>query len=178
MMIAGCAWAHVGSPDIFFQGKAGTHALLVAVRPPDVIPGVARVEVRALSDGVEKVEVFPTPISGEAAKHPPVAEVAQRSASDTHYFEASVWLMSFGSWEVHVRVNGSNELLVPVPALALKTRPMSPVIGYFLAGMMVFLTVGMVAIVGAGVREAEVEPGSATRPWTARSLAAMGIASI
>ncbi len=179
-MIAGCVWAHVGSPDIFLQGKAGPYPVLVAVRPPNVIPGVARVEVRALSDGVNRVEVFPTPVSGEAAKHPPAADLAQRSHADQHYFEASVWLMSLGSWEVHVRVNGANglgELLVPVPALALKTRAMSSGVSWFLAFMMVFLTVGMVAIVGAGVREAQTEPGLTSRPWTARSLGAMAASS-
>lgn len=148
---AGVAWAHVGSPDVFFQGKAGSFPLLVTIRPPDVIPGVARIEVRSLSPGVQRIELTPTPMTGIAATHPPIADIARRSTSDPQVFEGSLWLMSTGSWEVHVRVNDGGELLVPVPAVALKMRPMGEGVGYFLFGMMVFLSVGLVAIVRAAV---------------------------
>jgi hypothetical protein len=146
--------AHVGSPDVFFQGKAGPYSLLVAIRPPDVIPGVARIEVRALSSDVREIQLTPTPMTGIAATHPPVADIAQRSANDPQLFEGSLWLMTAGSWEVHIRVDGANgagELPVPVPALALKIKPMQRGVSYFLIGMMLFLTVGLVAIVGAAV---------------------------
>ena len=98
--------AHVGSPDVFFQGKAGPYPLLVAIRPPDVIPGIARIEVRALSPDVREIQLTPTPMTGIAATHPPVADIAQRSTTDPQFFEGSLWLMSAGSWEVHIRVNG------------------------------------------------------------------------
>ncbi len=146
--------AHVGSPDVFFQGKAGPYPVLVAIRPPDAIPGIARIEVRALSPDVREIQLTPTPMTGIAATHPPVADIAQRSATDRQFFEGSLWLMSTGSWEVHIRVSGANgegELPVPVPAVALRIQPMQRGITYFLIGMMVFLTVGMVAIVGAAV---------------------------
>lgn len=174
--------AHVGSPDVFFQGKAGPYPLLVAIRPPNVIPGIARIEVRALSPDVREIQLTPTPMTGIAATHPPVADVAQRSAADPQFFTGSLWLMSAGSWEVHIRVNGgqgSAELPVPVPAVALKTLPMQRGVGYFLAGMMVFLTVGLVAIVGAGVREAQLEPEIASGPrWNRRTIIAMTCASV
>jgi len=152
------AAGHVGSPDVFFQGKAGPYSLLVAIRPPDVIPGVARIEVRVLSphvqEDVQEVDLTPTPMTGVAATHPPVADIARRSAADPQFFEGSLWLMSVGSWEVHIGVKGAKgagELPVPVPAVALKMRPMGKGVGYFLFGMMLFLTVGLVAIVGAAV---------------------------
>ena len=44
--------AHVGSPDIFYEGDAGPYHLLVAIRPPVVIPGIAEVEVRSTSNDV------------------------------------------------------------------------------------------------------------------------------
>jgi hypothetical protein len=153
-LFAGALAAHVGSPDVFFQGKAGPYTLLVAIRPPDVIPGVARIEVRALSADVHDIQLTPTPMTGIAATHPPVADIAQRSSTDPQFFEGSLWLMSAGSWEVHIRaigVSGSGELPVPVPAVALRIKPMQRGVTYFLIGMMVFLTVGMVAIVGAAV---------------------------
>jgi hypothetical protein len=40
--------------------------------------------------------------------------------------------------------------------------------------MMVSLTLGMVAIVGAAVREAQLDPGSGERRWGMKSLVAMG----
>ena len=40
--------AHIGSPDVFVDGHAGAYRLLVTVRPPHAIPGVAQVE---LGDG-------------------------------------------------------------------------------------------------------------------------------
>jgi hypothetical protein len=153
-LLCSVAAAHVGSPDVFFQGKAGPYPLLVAIRPPDVIPGVARIEVRVLSPDAQEVDLTPTPMTGIAATHPPVADIAQRSAADPQFFQGSLWLMSVGSWEVHIRVKGADgtgELPVPVPAVALKMRPMGKGVSYFLFGMMVFLTVGLVAIVGAAV---------------------------
>jgi hypothetical protein len=30
-----------GSPDVFFEGQAGPYKLLVTIRPPQVVPGVA-----------------------------------------------------------------------------------------------------------------------------------------
>ncbi len=156
---AGFAAAHVGSPDVFFQGKAGPYPVLVSIRPPDAIPGVARIEVRALSSDVQQVELTPTPMTGIAATHPPAADIAERSKADRQVFDGSLWLMSAGSWEVHVRAvgaKGSGELPVPVPAVALKMKPMARGVGVFLFGMMVFLSVGLVAIVGAAVDKRRV----------------------
>ena len=45
-VLAGPAQAHVGSKDIFEQVAAGPYQLFVTIRPPNVIPGVAVVEVR------------------------------------------------------------------------------------------------------------------------------------
>jgi hypothetical protein len=154
LLLAVTLWGHVGSPDVFFQGKAGPYPLLVAIRPPNVIPGVARIEVRALSNDVREIQLTPTPMTGIAATHAPVADVAQRSATDPQFYEGSLWLMTAGSWEVHIRVNGEKgdgELPVPVPAVALKIKPMQRGVSYFLIGMLVFLSVGLVAIVGAAV---------------------------
>jgi len=172
--------AHVGSPDVFFQGKAGPYPLLVSIRPPDVVPGVARVEVRCLIPGVSGVDLTPMPMTGEASKHPPIADNAQRSEKDPQYFEGSLWLMGTGSWKVRIRATGANgegELQIPVPSVALKTKPMAPGMSYFLLGMMVFLTVGMVAVVGAGLREARVEPGVEVHGWSRKSIIAMVFAS-
>ena len=61
--------------------------------------------------------------------------------------------------------------------VALKMKAMQPGMSYFLIGMLVFLTVGMVAVVGAGFREARVEPGVEVRGWSRKSITAMAVAS-
>jgi hypothetical protein len=112
-------------------------------------------------------------MTGFAATHPPVADAAQPSKTDPQYFTGTLWLMSTGSWEIHVRADGASgvgELLVPVPALALKTQAMQRGVGIFLLGMLVFLGVGLVAIVGAAVRESKLEPGATSANWNRRSL--------
>src|SRR5215475_610729 len=67
-------YAHVGSPDVYVEGQAGPYKMFVVVRPPLVIPGVADVEVRSETTGVESIWITPVPLTGEASKHPPVAE--------------------------------------------------------------------------------------------------------
>jgi hypothetical protein len=172
--------AHVGSPDVFFQGKAGPYPLLVTIRPPEVIPGVASIEVRALAPGVREVQLTPTPMTGAGSQHPPVADIAQRLAADPNQFIGSLWLMSFGSWEVHVHATGdqgSGEITVPVAAIATKIKAIQPGVEYFLIGMMAFLTIGMVAIVGASVREAQLPAGAPAKPWGAKSVTGMLMAA-
>ena len=38
---------HFGRPGVFFEGSAGPYHLFVTVRMPQVIPGVAEIEVRS-----------------------------------------------------------------------------------------------------------------------------------
>jgi len=156
------ASAHVGSPDVFYEGNAGPYRLLVTIRPPLVIPGVAEVEVRSTSDDVREVRVVPLPLQGPGAKFAPTPDIAQRSKDDPQFYTGSLWMMAFGSWQVRVRAEGaqgSGEMSVPVPALAMRTSTMQKGLGAGLFGLMVFLVVGIVSIVGAGVREAQLEPG-------------------
>ena len=175
-VFAAAASAHIGSPDVFFQGKAGPYPLLIAIRPPDVIPGVARIEVRTLAGDIREIQLTPTPMTGEAAKHPPVADIAVRSATDAQVFEGSLWLMTMGSWVVHIHASGAageGDMAVPVPAVAIRIRAMSPGVGYFLIGMMAFLVAGMVAIAGAAVQDAQLEPGVPSTRWTRKTIITM-----
>jgi hypothetical protein len=162
LISAAVACAHVGSPDVFYEGNAGPYRLLVTIRPPAVIPGVAEVEVRSTSNEVREVRVVPLPLRGPGAKFAPTADIAQRSKDDPQFYTGTLWMMGFGSWQVRVRAEGSQgsgEMSVPVPALATRTATMQKEMGAGLFGLMLFLLVGIVSIVGAGGREAQLEPG-------------------
>ena len=78
--------AHVGSPDIFLEGKAGPYSLFVTIRPPVVIPGVAEVEIRTSAKDISEVRIVPMPMSGAGARFAPTPDIAQRSKDDPQFF--------------------------------------------------------------------------------------------
>jgi len=53
------ASAHIGSPNVLFDGAAGPYAVRVIVRPPEVVPGLAEVTVRVDAPDVEHVVIRP-----------------------------------------------------------------------------------------------------------------------
>lgn len=165
LLLLGTAIAHVGSPDVFFDGMAGPYSVLVVVRPPVVIPGTAQVEVRTSTPGVRMVKLLPLPLTGDGRKFAPTADMATRSAADENLFTGQLWMMALGSWQVKVSVEGdrgSGVVSVPVAALATATRGMDRNLGRLLFGLMVFLVVGLVSIAAAGVRESTLAAGSPT----------------
>ena len=167
LLAAASAWAHVGSPDVFYEGTAGPYHLLVTIRTPTVIPGVAEIEVRGAENDVNLVHIVPTPLTGPGAKFAPVPDRAQRSKDDPQFFTGSLWMMTSGSWQVRVTAEGDKGkgvLSVPVPALSSSTKKMQAPIGIMLAALGLLLLVGAVSIVGAGVREGQLEPGLAPGP--------------
>jgi hypothetical protein len=160
--LALAAQGHVGSPDVYLDGKAGPYQLFVTIRTPDVIPGVAELQVRSQSSGVREIQVVPIPITGQATKFAPVPDQLTRSPQDPQFFTGSLWIMAAGSWQVRITVNGaqgSGVLAVPLPAAALVTKPMQRGLGILLSVLMLFLIGGLVAIVGANTREAKLDPG-------------------
>ncbi len=159
--------AHVGSPDVFHEGLAGPYRLLVTIRPPVVIPGVAEIEIRAATPDVREVRITPLPVTGPGVKFAPTPDLAQRSTHDPQFFTGSLWMMAFGSWQVRVEVDGEKgkgQLAVPVPALALRTQGMQLALGAGLFALMMVLAVGVVSIVAASVREAQLDPGAEPSP--------------
>ncbi|MBM3774918.1 MAG: hypothetical protein FJW37_07085 [Acidobacteria bacterium] len=163
LLAAAAAGAHVGSPDVFHEGSAGPYRLLVVIRPPAVIPGVAEVEIRAAAEGVREVRIVPLPASGEGAKFAPAPDVALRSKEDPQFFRGSLWMMEAGSWQVRITLEGEQgrgQMAVPVPALAVRPAVMQKTLGAVLFGLMLVLAGGLASIAGASVREAQLEPGS------------------
>ncbi len=154
--------AHVGSPDIFYQGDAGPYKLLVTIRPPAVVPGIAEIEIRSESRDVRQIHLVPLRLGILTPQFPPVSDLAQQSKDDPQFYTGTLWLMVTGSWQVRIDVDGAlgpGRLSVPVPALSTRVLPMQKPVAAILLVLGLVLTVGIVSIVGAGVREAVVEPG-------------------
>ncbi|HLW52048.1 MAG TPA: hypothetical protein VKW06_04310 [Candidatus Angelobacter sp.] len=176
------ASAHVNSPDVYFDGNAGPYHLLVTVRPPAVIPGIAQIEIRSASPDVEQVEVVPQRMTGPGANLAPTADPAERSATDPQMFHGKLWIMGRGSWKVSVRVNGkkgAGELGVPLPAISVNSVKMQMAMGGLLAFLGIALVAGMVGIAGAATREAKLDPGEEPSPvQKKRSFRTMGGATV
>jgi hypothetical protein len=156
--------AHVGSPDVFYEGMAGPYRLLVTVRTPPMIPGIAQIEVRALEGSISDIWIAPLRAVGEGSENAPPPDRMERSLADTRFFTGKLWLMASGSWQVRMEAlgaKGKGEMAVPVPAAARRTLTMPKTIGTMLAALMILLVTSMIAIFGAAARESQMEPGAA-----------------
>jgi len=163
--------AHIGSPDVYEQGSAGPYKLFIVVRPPQVIPGVADIEVRSETPGIDRIDITPIPLTGEASKHPPVPDSMKKPTSDAQFFTGHLWIMATGSWQVRFSVagnQGAGVLSIPLPATAMATRKMQPGLGIMLGFLGILLLVGMIGIVGAAAREAQLPLGTNAPPARVR----------
>ena len=156
------ASAHVGSPDTWFEGAAGPYQLTVQIEPAGVVPGVARVYVRATGDPPEQVTVQANKFDATGGAPPP--EPASPVEGDPGLFLGKLWIMSGGSNSVTVNVSGSKgsgKVVVPVVVVAYSRLKLDKPMGAGLAAMGIFLFAGLVTIVGAAVREGSLVPGEA-----------------
>jgi hypothetical protein len=149
--------AHVGSPDIFLDVAAGPYRLLVTVRPPYAVPGVADVEITAPAGDVESIRIVPLPLTGPGAQFAPAPDVATRSDVDANVFTGHLWMMSAGAWQVRIAAHGARgdgTVSVPVPTLPRTTLAMSRPLQAILAVFLLLLCAGAVGIVSGFAREA------------------------
>jgi hypothetical protein len=156
------AFAHVGSPDVYYQGDAGPYHLLITVRPPAMVPGVAQVDVSSTSGSVNTIKIVPVYLTGLESGSPPSPDSMKPVAGDSQSFTSKVWLMASGSWEIRINVEGTlgkAQLAMPVASFARRTLPMQRALGALLFGLMLFLSLGMVSIAGAAAREGVLDPG-------------------
>lgn len=152
--------AHVGSPDVYYKGRAGPYELGVVIRPPGVVPGQVEVIVQ-VKGAVEHVTVQPVyweTSSGGA----PAPDPAQPVTGEPGTYDARLWLMTTGSYSVAVAVTGARgpgAVNVPVVSTATRELPMSPALGIGLLALAAFLVFGLLSIVGAASRESTLDPG-------------------
>ena len=149
--------AHVGSPNVFFDGQAGPHPVRVIVRPPEVVPGVAEITVRLKEGKAERVTVQPVYYRTGIEGAPP-ADVASPVPGDSNLFTAQLWLMTQGSYTVRVQVD-EGVALVPVVTAPTRLKGMQRGLGTVLAALGLLLFAGAVTIVGAAVRDSALAPG-------------------
>ena len=161
VIVTTTAFAHVGSPDVYFESEAGPYHLLVIVNPPAMIPGVAQVQIHVTSGTVNSVTITPIYVNGKDQGLPPAPDSMQPSAGDSRWFAGQVWLMESGVWDLCAEVSGPQgigKLAIPVPAYAQRTLPMKPGLGAVLLALVLFLAVGVVFIAGAAAREGVLAP--------------------
>ena len=151
-----------GARTFFTKATPARIRLFVTVRVPQVIPGVAEIQIRSESGDVRAIRVVPMRLAGPGSNLPPTPDLAVQSKDDPQFFTASLWLMESGALQVRVLVDGAQgqgEVSVPVPSSAQRTLPMQKSLAGLLLALMLLLAVGVVFIVGAIVREGNLEGG-------------------
>ena len=159
--------AHVGSPDVWYQGSAGPYGVLVHIEAPGVIPGIAVVNVRVDGVGVERVSAFADRF--DATGGPPPPDVAEPVAGQPGWYRTRLWIMTNGSYSVTVTVAGSagsGSAVVPLGAFPFRRLDLGSGLALGLGAAGVFLLAGILTIIGAAVREAVLPPGA--QPDSAR----------
>ena len=170
--------AHVGSPDVIFDGKAGPYDVRVIVRVPTVVPGLADVSVRVINGTAREVLIRPVfwRVGVGGAPSPDVAKPV-RGARDL--YSGQLWLMARGAYSVYVSVNGprgSGTAIVPVMSVATGRLGMSAGLRVLLAALGLLLVAGLVTIAYIAAGESVVEPGrpmDRTRRSRARLIGAL-----
>jgi len=95
-------------------------------------------------------------------KGAPPPEDAAPVPGDPSLFASELWFMTASSYQLGVSVDGPDghgDVIIPVLALATAERQMPSWLGSVLAALGVFLTVGLLTIIGAAVRESRLAPG-------------------
>ena len=180
-----CGWlalparAHVGSPNVFFEGSAGPYPVRVVIRPAEVIPGLAEISVRVEAGAVEKITALPIKWNAGRQGAPP-PDVARPVPGETNLYSAQLWFMEPGAQSVELELtgaSGSGRVVIPVDAVARRVLGMPKALGATLVVLGLLLLALLVSIIGAAVRESVLEPGAeppGRRRWYARGAMALG----
>src|SRR5215472_15982793 len=159
VLVTSTAFAHVGSPDVYFQSDAGPYHLLITVNPPAMIPGVAQVQIRLMSGNADSITIAPIYVNGKDQGLPPAVDAMQQSAGDPHWFAGKVWLMESGVWELHADLAGPQ---------GMGTLAMQQSLGALLFALLLLLAVGIISIAGAATREGILPPAVTPSPRNLR----------
>ena len=155
------AQAHVGSPDVFYDGKVGPYPARITIRMPNVVPGRAEISVRVQS--AEPVEISFLPLySLTAVTNAPPPDIGRLVAGETNLYAGELWLMSFGAYSVEVRIKGKEgegPAQIPVTSVAIRQLPLPFLLGKILLILAAVLVIGGISIAAAAGREAALPSG-------------------
>ena len=153
--------AHLGSPDVFYDGTVGSWPAHITIRMPAVVPGRAEIIVQVRSR--EPVTVTFVPISSRTAvSNAPPAELAEPVRGETNLFTGGLWLMTTGAYSIEVRIHGQSgegTVQIPVNSVATAQLPLPPWLGKILGALGLILFCGAMAIVAAAAGESILPPG-------------------
>jgi hypothetical protein len=156
--------AHVGSPDVFYDGKVGPYSARITIRMPNVVPGRAEISVRVQS--AEPVEVSFLPLySLTAVTNAPPPDIGRLVTGETNLYAGELWLMSFGAYSVEVRIKGKEgegSTQIPVTSVALRQLPLPFLLGKVLLVLAAILVIGGIGIAAAAGREATLHSNALT----------------
>jgi hypothetical protein len=161
--------AHVGSPDVWYEGYAGPYHVIVYIRVPGVVPGIADINVQVVGEQPTRVTAVVNLFDATAGTPPP--DIAKPVGSGGWY-ETRLWMMSPGSNSVTIDVAGSpgkGSVIVPVAAVESRRLPFERALAYTLAGVGIVLFAGLVTIAGAAAREGALPPGVVPIPSRVRA---------
>ena len=182
LTLAPTAFGHVGSPNVFFEGKAGDYGIYVVVRPPAALPGIAQVSVRVNANDVHAVSL--TPVMYQTGKQgSPEPTPAEPVAGEQNLWAAPVWFLRPGSYSLQVAIKGTvgqGEAIVPVNVLGTGQKGMGTTLAVSLACCWaLLLTFAALLIHGAAhnIRERNLESAKThiTSRIYARRATAIGL---
>jgi hypothetical protein len=152
--------AHIGSPNVFFEGNAGSHPIRVVIRPPAVLPGTAQVNIRVHTGAVVRVTVQPV-LWDAGAKGAPTPDAASLVPGETNLFAASLWLMNEGSYSIRVNVQGSQgsgTAIVPLNLAPTRQPDMPTHLRILLVTLGVTVFGGLIWLVAVAARDSTLAP--------------------
>lgn len=162
LLCPGFAQAHLGSPDVFYDGMAGPWPTRITVRMPMVVPG--RAEIFARVESAEPVTVTFQPLySKTAVSNTPPPEAAEAVPGETGLYSGQLWLMTSGAYSILVRIHGASSegaVQIPVNSVATAQLPLPSPLGKTLLALGLILCCGGIAIVAAAAGESALAPGA------------------
>ena len=151
--------AHINSPDAWFDGPAGPYHVLVHVKTPAVVPGIAVISIKP-DEKVDTVTAFVNKFDAVAGGPPP--DVAKAVATEPGWYRTQLWVMDPGSNSVTVSLRGAKgegTVVVPLVAVAGRRLTFDRTLTVILGVAAMVLVAGLLTLVGAAVRESVLPPG-------------------
>lgn len=153
--------AHIGTTTVFYEGDAGPYQVRITIQPPEVVPGLAQINVRVHNGTIKEVGALPVRWDAGRKGAPP-PDIAALVKGETNLFSTQLWLMNFGAYSVFVDIDGSlgkGTAIVPLNSVSSQRLPMPKWMGtaFLVAGAILVLL--LVCIIGSAVRESVLPIG-------------------